>query len=78
MVKFTAKYGDRTLIGFGISDANVAKLREGKPIHIHGEEVGVPNQDFLILWGETEESMREELAALIGEHTEVREGGEGG
>lgn len=58
----------RPLIGFGLSFRNLARLQQGQPIHVDGREIGA-DQDFLIFAGETEESMRADLA----EHIDLRD-----
>jgi RIO-like serine/threonine protein kinase len=48
------------VIVFGLSDLNLKRLREGRPIAFDGMEIGV-GAEFLIYFGETEA----ELAALL-------------
>jgi hypothetical protein len=47
---------------FGLSRLNVEKLQEGKPIVFDGGFVGFPGKRFLILFGETEDAIVQELA----------------
>ena len=65
MIKFAA--GD--LIGFGLSEANIEKLKQGSPISINLEEVGVPNKRAVIFYGKTEQEMQKDLAKHIGPET---------
>jgi hypothetical protein len=65
MLKATA--GDH--IFFGLSEMNMVKLREGKPIKIDMSELGGTGI-VIIFYGETEEKMREDLIDLVGPDTE--------
>lgn len=71
MIKFTASTDSgRTLIGIGISAGNVQRLKEGKPIHLNFEELNLPwKADLMIMYGETEALMADELKQFIGPRT---------
>lgn len=73
MIKFTATCanGDK-LIAFGLSVGNIARLKEGKPIHVDLREVQIEGFQVMIFAGETEESMMRDLEGFIGERTTVR------
>jgi hypothetical protein len=74
MIKLSG-YNDTTktdVIMFGLSDGNLMRLREGKPIHIHGAEWGKPF-DVVIFWGPTEAAMAKMVEPFIGPETEVRD-----
>lgn len=72
MVKFTADLSGRTLIGLGLSAANIERLREGKPIHINLEELNLPwHGEIMIMFGETEQAIADELQEFIGPETVV-------
>ncbi len=75
MIKFTADMnGGRKLIGIGLTAGNIERLKQGKPIHISLEEMGLPwRADIGILYGETEDSLREELSEFITEKTVIHE-----
>lgn len=62
MIKFTltAASGKRVL-GIGLSDENIKRLKEKDPILFDAAAVGIDNLDVLIMHGETEDSIREEL-----------------
>ena len=49
---------------FGLSELNVQRLKEGKPVGIDLRELGDRGK-VLILYGETEESIRDELLKII-------------
>ena len=65
MIKFRA--GNK--IGFGLSEVNIKKLKEGKPISIDMGEMGFPGISAMIFYGETEEQMQGDLAEFIGPET---------
>lgn len=72
MVKFTCtdKSG-KLLVGFGITKKNVEELKKGRPIHIDGQAIGMPNQNFFIFYGNDEESIYDEIQKVgsIGPNT---------
>lgn len=49
------------VVGLGISEGNVAKLKQGQPIYIHLDELGIEGVDVLIHYGETEASIMAEF-----------------
>lgn len=65
MIKFQGT-GQKGLpvVGFGLSEVNIQKLKEGMPILIDAQDtqelLGVQAQ-IVIFYGKTEESMQEEL-----------------
>lgn len=59
-----AKCNDGTLI-FGLSKENVDRLKQGKPILINLKDMGLEDRQVIILYGETEEKMYEDLVDLI-------------
>ena len=65
MIKFKA--GD--LIGFGLSEGNIQKLKEGKPIAINMQEMGIENMRIIIMYGKTEQDIQSELSDFIGPET---------
>lgn len=67
MIKFTAgKEDGATLIGLGLSEGNLAKLKEGKPIVVWIQEM-IPDckMEVLIFYGATEQAMYEELKPML-------------
>jgi len=67
MIKFTAGgKGGRTLVGLGITEKNVERLKLGHPIHIMGIEMGLPF-DITIFYGKDEQTIAADLrrAGLI-------------
>lgn len=70
MIKMTGTIDDREVLVLGLSEMNLQKLREGKPIHIFGAETGIP-VDIVIFWGETEDKLAETVKPLIDPETRV-------
>ena len=72
MIKFTATTPDkRKLLCVGLSHANLKRLKDDQPIRFKGEDVGLPDQDFLIFFGETEESLAAQIAPWITAETKT-------
>ncbi len=74
MMKFIADRKGRKLIGFGLSDGNLEKLRQGMPILVKLQDMH-PDLDFevVIFWGKTEIDMQNDMAryGLIGDETRI-------
>lgn len=73
MIKFTSSGQDgRTLVGLGLSAGNIQRLKEGKPIHVHFEELNLPYKiDLMIMYGETEQELTKELRPFINSRTVI-------
>lgn len=74
MIRFNGRNErGRLLLGFGISEGNVQRLKEGKPIHIHADEMGFAGE-IMIFYGETEDEIARQLkeAMEIGEWRDQR------
>jgi hypothetical protein len=69
----TSRDGKRRVVLLGLSEGNLMRLREKKPIVINGEEMMMPELDIIICWGETEDKLAEELNYLISSETRVRD-----
>lgn len=50
---------------FGLSDGNVQRLKEKKPIVVDMLTLGGPNANVVIMWGPTEEEIAKELNEFI-------------
>ena len=59
------------LVVLGLSHQNLARLKAHQPIAFPGEDVGLPDMEFVIFSGETEQSMAREMADLVGPNTNV-------
>jgi len=70
MLKFSGRKNDGgRIVGLGLSDGNLQRLREGKPILFNLATLGLMDCDVLIFWGATEELMAEQMAQLVGPDT---------
>ena len=75
MMKFTARLGKGGfLLGLGLTAENVKRLKSGQPIHVFCQDVHLPWQgEILIMYGETEAAMVDELSANMGPGTIVHD-----
>lgn len=75
MIKAVANGANgRKIVLLGITDKNIEKMREGKPIQIHGEEMTLDKIDIWIITGKDEAHLQEMLSPLIHpEKTDVRD-----
>ncbi len=66
MIKLTVpmKDGKRTMVLFGLARKNCEMLLENKPIMFEGDELGFPQIQFVIMGGESEQTMMEKLKSL--------------
>lgn len=60
------------LVVFGLSHNNLELLKARRPIEFSGDIVDLPDVQFVIFAGETEQSMGEEVYGLIGPDTDVK------
>lgn len=56
MIKFKSELNGRPLVGFGLSEKNIERLKEGSPILFDAKELGI-DASVTIFYGETEEKM---------------------
>lgn len=68
MLKIRAK---ENVIVLGLSEMNIKRLREGKPIKFNLKELGMSDIDILIFTGRDEHTMAEEFKQFIGPETKV-------
>lgn len=61
MIKFVAGEGENVFFGFGLSETNLEKLREGKPIVIELSALGPYQGKVAIFWGPTEDEIFRDL-----------------
>jgi hypothetical protein len=65
MIKFSGtRPNGRNLIVLGLSEINITKMREGLPIHIHGDELGYEGE-IVIVVGPTEDALAKKFLDLI-------------
>lgn len=71
MIKASVRMSSgRQLIVIGLSDLNLQKLQEGKPIHMDLESMGLLGEMY-IFNGRTEAEMARTLAEFVGADTKV-------
>lgn len=58
MIRWVGERLGRKLIGFGLEEGNLQRLREGKPIYVYGEEMGLPF-DITIYYGKDMQMLME-------------------
>lgn len=63
MIKLKGQRGDRPFVMLGLSAGNIARLKEGKPVQILKEELGI-GFDIGIMYGETEQAIVDELQSI--------------
>jgi hypothetical protein len=62
MIKFTIpKSNGSTVLGFGITEANVEKLKQGQPILVDLSELGLEGYEALIMYGTDQRNIQEQL-----------------
>ena len=54
-----------TAIIFGLSEQNVQLLKQGRPIHINLQEIGIANGTITIFYGPTEEIIETQLFTML-------------
>ena len=54
-----ARSGDHFI--YGLSAGNIERLKQGKPIFFPLSELGMPSGTVTILYGETEEDIKQQL-----------------
>ena len=62
----------RRVIILGLEEGNVDRLRAGKPIHIHADELGFKGEIVVIL-GKDADALHAAMAPMIGPETDVRD-----
>lgn len=62
MIKFIAngKNGGQ-VIGFGLSEENVKRMKSGDPVYLHLDELGIEGIDVTIFYGQTEKTIVDDL-----------------
>lgn len=74
MIKFKCDR-NKPLIGLGLTDLNLRKMRAGNAIYVHRKELKV-DYDIMVFYGETEKQIIENLKGLgmVDTFTKIREG----
>lgn len=72
MIRFLAHDPNgKTIVGLGITAANVKRLQNGEPIFVKAESVGLTSPDIAIFYGETLEGLNEQLKPMLGPNTKI-------
>ena len=77
MVKFVANgEGDKPMLGLGLSEENVQRLKEGHPIRIDGPKIHPSIRcDILIFYGKDEQAMYDDLKSGVDSETRIYDRG---
>lgn len=70
MVKFLMQGKNGPIVGVGITEENVKKLKKEMPIHVKGNEMGI-GVDIVIIYGKDLDNLKEQLKPLIGDNTSI-------
>ena len=70
MIKATGGQGDNKVVILGLSEENCRRMRQDKPIHVFGAEIGIPF-DIVIFWGETEAHLAQQMQPFVRKDTIV-------
>lgn len=75
MIKFSTTLNGTPAVGFGLSEANINKLKEGMPILIAPEDmkalIGV-ECTVVLMYGKNEEELTKMLEPLITPETKIK------
>lgn len=62
MIKFSMQANNGgTIVGLGLEEGNIERLKDGKPIYFPLKELGIEGVEIMIMYGETQEAIRDEL-----------------
>lgn len=62
MIKFTSpKANGETLIGLGLEEGNIERLKDGKPILFNLSELGFEGMEVMIMYGKDQEDIKMQL-----------------
>lgn len=50
---------------FGLTEENIKRLKDGKPIHVDLKEMGMPMGSLTIFYGPTEDIMETQLMQML-------------
>lgn len=64
MIKARATLGGRDTLLIGLSRTNIDRLLDGKPIQFDGAELGWPQFKVVVLAGETEADILDDLKSI--------------
>lgn len=73
MVKFTYDCPDGTqVIGLGITEETIARLKGGQPIQVKGQTINIPTMNIVLFYGKDEMALYEMTKRHIGDKTMVQ------
>lgn len=73
MIKWKGGVGDRLLIGIGLEEGNITRLKAGQPLVINGTEMGL-DYDILVHYGKDHAALIKEMTKIADlKETEVSE-----
>ncbi len=66
MIKFVSRprKNKAPLVGLGLSEENIKRLKQGRPIRLDLKDLGLRPTEIMIFYGATEVDMRGELIRL--------------
>lgn len=70
MVKFTFQGKNGPVLGIGLSEENIRRLKDGQPILVEGGSLNL-NHDIFIMYGKTEQSIAITLSPYIDPDTVI-------
>lgn len=73
MFKAAARTNQGHLIILGLSHENLRRLKQGEPIRIDMEDLGIKGSTCFIFSGKDEKAMAKEMSEFIGPDTKIRE-----
>jgi hypothetical protein len=65
MLKMKAKTDNGDIVILGLSEENIKRMKDNKPMLIDLKEVGIPGIKIMIFTGKTEEEMFEDFKEII-------------
>lgn len=63
--------GTKKIVLLGLEEGNLRKLREGRPLHIFGKEMGI-GHDIIVVYGKDAKALTDLIRPYIGDDTVVR------
>lgn len=73
MIKFKAtnSTNDNVVLGFGLAEENIERLRDRQPIRVDLAEMGYPGLEILVFYGRDMGDLYGTVAPLIGPDTHI-------
>lgn len=61
------------VVVLGLSGENVVRLMQGRPVPLDMAELGLPSLQVVIVYGDTEDAIRQDLVRSFGTPKETRD-----